>query len=391
MARYDPVLHWLFLLLALIGLVEIFSAYTVPRVVYYSVYEPGNVGLIIKSFKPLFLTILVYSLGFGIYLYLIRGKIEQISKLLTGKNILLLTWFTLLLMIVVVIEKFIFHLHANRWLIGPKHMVLITGLTILSAFLFLAYQFSKENVDPVKVGFYFSLFEVLLFLQPDTGTLLLLLFALFTLIYFKTDKVWLKRLYIFSTLALFFAGLIAVLTSKMSIQLPNIFKGTLLSHVIVRINNWLNPFSDVTAKSYQIANSLYAVHKGGFSGVGYGFGMRKLYMGPTVHTDFIFATIGEEMGFIFALFLFAITLLLLLRFLNIAYRFKGRFERNFTILVAIETFAMSLINAGMAVNLLPSKGWPYPLISYAPFFVLFYIVQIGIVQFFVRKRFYEVF
>jgi len=391
MQRHDPILHWLVVLITLIGLFEIFSAYSIPRIVYYSVYRPEDFTLILHSLKPIFLSVLAYLLGFSIYFYLIKGNLEKISKLFTGQNILYLTLFTLLLMVIVVIEKFIFHLHANRWLLGPKHTILITGLVILSAFLFLAYQFSKPQIDRIKVTVYFSAFLILLLLQPDSGTFMLLLFAIFTLAFFRFKKKCIQYPYIVLTSLAFFGGLFGIVNSKLSIQIPNFLSGTPFSHLIVRLNNWLNPFSDVTAKSYQIANSLYAVHKGGFDGVGYGFGMRKLYMGPTVHTDFIFATIGEEMGLIFTLFIFILTLLLLLRLLNISYRLGGKFEKYFTLLVAIETFAMSLVNAGMAVNLLPSKGWPYPLISYAPFFVLFYIIQLGIIQFFVRKRFYEVF
>jgi cell division protein FtsW (lipid II flippase) len=79
------------------------------------------------------------------------------------------------------------------------------------------------------------------------------------------------------------------------------------------------------------------------------------------------------------------------RLLEISYRFKSNFEKFFTLLVALETFAMAVMNAGMAVNLLPSKGWPYPLISYGPFFTVFYVIQLGIVQFFLNRRFYEVY
>ncbi len=391
MGRFDTILHWLVLLLTLIGLVEIFSAYSIPRIVYYSVYYPENISAIFKSLKPIIFTLFIYLVGFGIYFFLIKTESKKLNRLFLGKNILYLTIFTLILMFVVVVERFVFHMHANRWLIGPKHTILITGLVILTTFLFLAYQLSKKSIDWFKVFFYLILIEFLLILQPDTGTFLLILFGFLTILFFKKRNKWIQGAYIFFTSLFVFVSLFIILVSKLSLQIPNFLEGTLFSHLIDRINNYLDPFSDVTARSYQIANSLYAVHRGGFDGVGYGFGMRKIYMGPTVHTDFIFATIGEEMGFLFAIFIFVITLLLLLRLINLAYRFKGEFERYFTILVTVETFSMAIINAGMAVNLLPSKGWPYPLISYAPFFVLFYIIQLGIIQYFVRKRFYEVF
>jgi cell division protein FtsW len=236
----------------------------------------------------------------------------------------------------------------------------------------------------------FFLFLILLVAQPDFGTGALLVGALLLLVFVIVQNKWVKRIYI--TLFSLILGVIvfSIVNAGLKVELPAA-KGAFWGHVVVRINNWLNPFHDVTDRSYQIANSLYAVHKGGFDGVGYGFGTRKLYMGATVHTDFIFATIGEELGFIFATFIIVTSALLVFRLLEISYRFQSKFEKFFTLLVAFETFAMVVMNAGMAVNFLPSKGWPYPLISYGPFFVVFYIIQLGIVQYFLNRRFYEVY
>ena len=404
MRHYDRILNYLVLVLTATGIVFIFSAYSIPKLVYYSVYNPQPVYYE-KALAPFFKLAVAYLIGFGFYLaFLNSDTIEvfigrrkrlrfllKISKLRLGKFIDLLVWFTLLLMFIVVFEKFIFHLHVNRWLIGWKHTILITGLVITSYYLFLAYQFAKEKINWAKVSFFTILYLLLLIAQPDVGTSLLLSFSFISLAFFRFKNKLLDYFYYSIAPFVFLGGLFAIFNAKLNLQLPNIFGKSYLARIVVRINNWLNPFNDVTASSYQIANSLYAVHKGHLTGVGYGFGVRKLYMGATVHTDFIFATIGEETGFIFCTFIFVLTLLLLLRLLNIAYLFRSNFEKFFTLLVAIETFAMAFMNAGMAVNLLPSKGWPYPLISYAPFYLLFYIIQLGIIQYFVKRRFYEIF
>ncbi len=417
-SRYDPIIHYAVLLLTAIGVVFIFSAYTVPRLVEVLVADNPSLGDYLHPFRPFLNLLPVLSVGFAVYFSLLYfERVEEIIKktrlgrrlfrtlsgLSLGKFILLFTLFTLFLLFVVLAEKVVFHMGVNRWLIGPKHTVLVTGMAVLAYYLFLAYQFSKPSVNWVKVLVYSFLFWSLLFLEPDVGTTVLLFFSFLTLLFFRTPErlhlfKWnipfrtpFRVIYVGSTLLVVLLAFFAILNANVKLQLPNPFEGTKFGHVIVRINNWLDPFRDITDSSYQIANALYAVHRGGLDGVGYGFGLRKLYMGPTVHTDFIFATIGEETGFIFSIFVFIITLALLLRLLVISYRFKGMFEKFFTLLVAVETFAMALMNAGMAVNLIPSKGWPYPLISYAPFFVLFYIIQLGIVQYMVRKRFYEVF
>jgi len=421
--RHDRIIHYILLLLTLIGIVFIFSAYTIPRLVSVLVYSDGGWSSLLYPFRPFLNLFPVLLLGFGIYYLLLKWDWETVSDYLRskrwgkkflnlskgltlGKFILWSVWFTLTLLVVVILEKFVFHLRVNRWLIGPKHMILVTGLTITVYYLFLAYQFSKPKINWAKVLTYSLLFWLLLLLQPDVGTTILLIFSFLTLLFFRTprrrvkipllpfrfyfDKFY-RRFYVVLTSLIVVLSLFAILNANVKLQLPNPFEGTKFGHVVVRINNWLDPFRDITDSSYQIANALYAVHRGGPDGVGYGFGLRKLYMGPTVHTDFIFATIGEEGGFILSLFIFGLTLALLLRLLVISYRFKGFFEKFFTLLVAVETFSLSLINAGMAVNLIPSKGWPYPLVSYAPFYTLFYIIQLGIVQYMVRKRFSEVF
>ncbi|NPB05730.1 MAG: FtsW/RodA/SpoVE family cell cycle protein [Aquificae bacterium] len=394
MSNYDRILHYFILLLTLTGIVLIFSAYSLPRIVQTLVYGSGDWTALLEPLKPYAKLLIAYAAGFGAYWWLLRADLRRGQKLFGARAINLLVWATAALMVAVVVQKFVFGLSVNRWLLGPYHTVLITGLIILTYYLFLAYQFSKEKVNWPKVVFVSLLYALLLLAQPDVGTLLLLTFSFLVLSFFRFDH-WIPKaaFYAATGLALLFstvAVVSAALNARLSLQLPNFLAETPFEHVVVRINNWLDPFSDVTDRSYQLANSLYAIHKGGLTGEGYGFGMRKLYMGGTVHTDFIFATVGEELGFVFALFLFVLTLLLLLRLLNLAYRFRSNFERFFTLLVAVETFALALVNAGMAANLLPAKGWPYPLVSYAPFFALFYLVQLGVVQFFVRRRFHEV-
>jgi len=394
MRRYDdPFIHFAVAVLFVIGFFAVFSGFTLPRLAYLSVYHPDSTGEMLRTFRPLLFSLIIAGAGGLVYLFLSKGvRIKRVfGWRVKEKGVVYgITALTLFLMAVVVAEKFVFGLRANRWLLGPKHMILITGLTITAAFLFLSYQLSRERIDWKTTLGVFFLFLILLVAQPDFGTGALLVGALLLLVFVIVQNKWVKRIYI--TLFSLILGVIvfSIVNAGLKVELPAA-KGAFWGHVVVRINNWLNPFHDVTDRSYQIANSLYAVHKGGFDGVGYGFGTRKLYMGATVHTDFIFATIGEELGFIFATFIIVTSALLVFRLLEISYRFQSKFEKFFTLLVAFETFAMVVMNAGMAVNFLPSKGWPYPLISYGPFFVVFYIIQLGIVQYFLNRRFYEVY
>ncbi len=363
-----------------------YSGFILPRLIHYWIIHDTNTKDYVKAFLPLFKDFVILTVAWLGYWIIVKTTFFRYWKNLPS-IVNWSLWITLSVMVIVVLERFLFHMPFNRWLIGPKHTILVTGLVITTFFLFLAYQLAKEKTNWRKVIFIYFLFVVLLLLQPDKGTTLLLTSVLIIGFLFKWKSRWSSYLLgaiflLFSIIPIF--GILN--TQLLKVQLPESW-----GYVSVRINNWLDPFNDITGRSFQIANSLYALHKGGLFGEGYGFGVRKTYLGGTVHTDFVFGTIGEELGFVFASFIFLLTLLLLLRLVVISFRFQSGFEKYFTLFVAWETFLLAFVNAGMAANLLPTKGWPYPLISYAPFYVVFYIWQLAIIQAFIKRRFYEVF
>ncbi|HIP86800.1 MAG TPA: FtsW/RodA/SpoVE family cell cycle protein, partial [Aquifex sp.] len=304
MRYYDRIIHYSLWILTLIGLVFIFSGYTVPRLIYYLTYVEDTTYLL-QAFKPFFNLLPMLLIGFAFYYGFIysdkleffferrtlgRKILKKLSRIRLGKFINILVWLTIFLMTIVWLEKFIFGLEVNRWLLGPQKKILITGLTVLSYYLFLAYQLAKDRINWQKVLGISCIYLFLLLMQPDVGTSILLLFSFVTLSFFRFFN--LKKFvyfFYFLTSSIGVLSFFAILNANVKLQLPNLFEGTKFGHVIERINNWLDPFRDVTSSSYQLANSLYAVHRGGIDGVGFGFGYRKLYMGPTVHTDFIFA------------------------------------------------------------------------------------------------------
>ena len=388
MRYYDRILHYLSLLLLIFGIFFILSGYSIPRIFYHITYADTSLFKILFSdLKPVIKTVVVSAFAYVLYWFIyfhLDKKVKRfkdwgrlIYKFLLPTALIVGLW--------VISQKWIFHLHVNRWLWGKSHFLIVTGFLTTVVFLFIAYEFSKQKVNRYRLLVWFVVFFILFWLQPDHGTAILICAAFTVLFLIRWNSPYAEKLlYVLLSLPILMI-LIAVINAKLNLRFPE------FSYVIVRVNNWLNPFYDVTGKSFQIAQSLYALHKGGLIGVGYGFGVRKTYLGATVHSDFIMATVGEELGFTFAVFLFIITLLLVLRLISLSYRFSSTFERYFTLLVALEIFSMAWVNAGMAANMLPSKGWPYPFISYAPMVILFLFVQLGIIQNFVKRRFYEIF
>lgn len=131
-----------------------------------------------------------------------------------------------------------------------------------------------------------------------------------------------------------------------------------------RLMGFLDPWADQLGRGFQLVQSYLAFGSGGFAGVGLGHSRQKLFYLPEGHTDFIFALIGEEMGFIGGA-------LVLLGFAILAYRgfrLATRARDAFTSYVAFGlTFVIvmqAVLNMAVVMGLVPTKGLPLPLLSY---------------------------
>jgi cell division protein FtsW len=132
-----------------------------------------------------------------------------------------------------------------------------------------------------------------------------------------------------------------------------------------RIFAFLDPFKDSSGQGYQLIQSLIAIGNGGTTGVGIGESQQKLFFLPAAHNDFIFAVIGEELGFVGCVVLLALFCFLLYRGLLIAKRlasntFYFAASLGLTMLLTLPAF----LNMGVALGLLPTKGLALPLVSY---------------------------
>ncbi len=143
------------------------------------------------------------------------------------------------------------------------------------------------------------------------------------------------------------------------------FNQVLKPHQQDRINVWLQPEKcDERGSLYNLAQSKTAIGSGGLEGKGFLNGtMTKLNYVPEQSTDFIFCTIGEEQGFIGAMGIVVLFLLLMLRITVLAERQRSAFARNYAYCVAGIVFIHVFINIGMTMGLMPIIGIPLPLIS----------------------------
>jgi cell division protein FtsW len=134
---------------------------------------------------------------------------------------------------------------------------------------------------------------------------------------------------------------------------------------VKRLVAYLDPFQDSSGDGYQLIQSLIALGTGEFLGQGLGRSQQKLHYLPAAHTDFIFAVIGEELGFLGCIVIVFIFIFLLTRVLHIAHRFADDlFLCLLSLGLGLLLVVPALLNMGVVTGLLPTKGLVLPLIGY---------------------------
>jgi cell division protein FtsW len=141
---------------------------------------------------------------------------------------------------------------------------------------------------------------------------------------------------------------------------------------------FLHPDSDPQGAGFHINQSLIAVGTGGLTGRGFMEGMQKLFYLPEASTDFIFANIAEELGFIGAILIVALFLVLGYRGLRTAYRSQDPFARLTAFGITTAILLQAFFNISVVLSLLPTKGIPLPFISSGGTSLFFTLASVGI-------------
>ncbi len=164
---------------------------------------------------------------------------------------------------------------------------------------------------------------------------------------------------IFLILGLFICSLVFLDTTNY------VFESVLKPHQRDRINTFLGLMDDPRGLGYNVNQSKIAIGSGGFFGKGFMEGTQIKYgFVPEKHTDFIFCTVGEEWGFLGAIFLLALYCLLILRLMRMGERQEEPFGRIYCYCVAAILLFHIMVNVGMTIGLMPVMGIPLPFMSY---------------------------
>ncbi len=344
MADYDSVLTWIIAALLAIGLVMVYSAsIATAEAGKFTGYQPGY--------------------------YLMRHAIFILVGLLAGVVVFQIptqTWqnlapylflFGVLLLLLVLVPGIGKSVNGSRrWLSLFVINLQPSELMKLFAVLYAAdYTVRKGAVKDSLSKAFFPMFAVmalvgtLLLLEPDMGAFVVICaIAMCTL--------WLGgfNLKIFGGLAL---------------ALPLAFAALILSspYRMQRVIGFMDPWSDPYGKGYQLSHALIAFGRGEWFGVGLGASVEKLFYLPEAHTDFLLAVIAEELGFFGVCAVIALFGLLIVRAFAIG-RQAAMVDRLFAALVAqgiaVWLGVQAMINIGVNMGVLPTKGLTLPFLSF---------------------------
>jgi cell division protein FtsW len=201
----------------------------------------------------------------------------------------------------------------------------------------------------------------LLLFQPDFGGALIL--AAFACVMVFVAGARLKHLGLATAMALPLAFGIAVSEA----------------YRVIRLDAFLNPWGDPLGRGYQLVQSLLAFGAGGITGTGLGAGQQKLGYLPEAHTDFILSVVGEELGLLGVAGVLAGFALLGLAALAIASRGRDPFAILIALGASLLLWLQGLVNAGVAMGVLPTKGTTLPLFSYGRSSLAVSLVAIGLI------------
>ena len=214
-----------------------------------------------------------------------------------------------------------------------------------------------------RMGLLVTVLVGLFLSQPDYGSLVIIIGVILA-IFFVAGAPWSQSVF------LLIAGCIGAAYAVMFQE-----------YRMTRATSFWDPFDDIQGSDYQLARSLIAFGRGEVTGVGYGESVQKLAHLPEAHTDFLLAITAEELGLIGVLTVVILEALIIISAMRISYiALKNRQMRlSYTAFgFAVIFIGQTIINAGMNMGLMPTKGLTLPFFSYGGSSMLVSLMMVGI-------------
>ncbi len=336
--KFDTSLLWMTVLMTVFSLVMIYSAS-----IAYAAAEGGT------QFSFVGKQALFVAVGVSVCIGLSFISMNTWKKLMP--------WYFgfsgLLLLLVLFLGREING--ATRWIHAGPVNIQPTELFKLAVVLYLSSLFTRkaEVLQSVKKimfpGGLIAAGLVLIMFQPDFGSFVVIVGVTMAMVFLAGFP------------AKYFIMLGMILASFMTAAIM------LAPYRMARVSAFLNPWADPLGKGYQLTHSLMAIARGEWFGQGLGASLEKRFYLPEAHTDFIFAVIGEEFGFLGMCILVACYVWLVVRAFSIGRQARdldltfGAYVANgIGVWIGIQSF----FNIGVNIGILPTKGLPLPLMSY---------------------------
>lgn len=242
-----------------------------------------------------------------------------------------------------------------RWINIGFFYIQPSEITKLSLFFYISNYLTKKIGKINNFWHFFKpvfvtlIISMLIILQPDFGTVIVLFTTTLCILFIAGARIW--QCFIIIFFGIIFSVILIIISS----------------YRIKRITCFFNPWTDPFNEGYQIINSLIAFGRGSILGEGLGNSLQKLHYLPESHTDFIFAIIAEEMGFSGAILILFLIFFLSLKGMLIgqnSFKKNKYFSSFLAFSISIWFFIQTTINIGSVIGLIPTKGLTFPVISY---------------------------
>ncbi len=350
----EPVILFPVLLLAGMGIIMVYSASSA-----LAMGEMGNPRYYMQR------QLLFFLLGFCAMF---------ITSFFPYRFFKLLAYFLLLLAVVLLCAVHIPSLGhraggAYRWIKIGNLTFQPSEFVKFALIIYLAYSLSKKqdmikdfSVGFVPHGIIFIMLAILVMAQPDFGTVMILGVITWAMMFVAGVKIryLLMPLPFFIPFGYFFVY-------KVGYRMNRIFA-------------FLHPWDDPMDTGYQITHSLKAFGSGGIFGKGLGLGIQKLHYLPEPHTDFILSVIGEELGLAGVLFTLILYSVIIWRGARIARNAQNVFGALLAAGITTNLGIQVIINAGVALGVLPTKGLTLPFLSYGGTSLLVNMTCMGVLM-----------
>lgn len=251
------------------------------------------------------------------------------------------------------------------WIFHPSEFAELMFLIFVAKFLSMRDQrLTSLTRDVMPIVAAFLVIAVLLIKEPDLGSVMVLGAVLMVVLFLSGLRV--QHLLLFSCLAI--ASVVVLILIE--------------PYRVVRVLSFLNPWDDPYNSGFQLVQSLIALGRGEWFGVGLGTSVQKLFYLPYAGSDFLLAVIGEELGFlgiVTVISLFAVLLWKIFHISWLAAAVEDTFAKILAQSIGVLIAVAAIVNIGVNMGSLPTKGLTLPFMSAGGSSLVTYSIAIGIV------------